>query len=233
MKDTEYLASYDNGIYTFYKNKKTLLGLKTIKVSPFEVFTYSKRSLKDGLYTISPTIRNCNILEYLTEKASFFQENNLSDFPDRTIWKMDILEENIKEFERDGIKLFNVCIVANFKVSSDKNLPIVDMNDFHFAYNSERVLSKDTLRMLFQNACNGSRMTLRDIEEYSKSIDDEPWIKCEKCNEVFTTLDDFYCHLLEEEHYDSILDEFPNDKEVVNVANILKNKLRKKGILII
>lgn len=221
------------------------IGFFKSKIVDNERFFCSRRDeMKEtDYYGILPKMEDrsqvIDTITYLYNKSILSRQNNWeSDFGYRVKVKAEFIknEENYERSRKDYYFMPRTLFlrVRIFQESTGKDI----FNDFftlrvcysddHFDYWN---YSEDYIALLIQNAINGNLQTARDIEKtmlkYNEDIYMEegwPIFKCDECGEKFLNLNDFYCHLLEEGHYDSFLDEFPNDRETLHVKNMLERK---------
>lgn len=227
MANTDFYVEYKDGKLTnISKSVKGLFNKKKFKKSsPEELFGYSKKLLKEDKYKL-PLVEGLNKELYLSMKASYGMKNNFSDFETRTKWtficKEDVCDEKIDKFG----KYYIGCLEGNVIVKDENNNLIFEGYIKHPYVQNYRMTPK-CLELLFQNATNGIYQNARDIEAFHNEMEkmtgverEHNWI-CEECNEKFKTLDELFCHLIEEQHHDSILDCHPYDKECLRVRNLI------------
>ena len=236
-KDCIFSCHYDNNL----KKDKFYKGIFMKNVSEKDFFGAQREYLKKtGRYKILPILENGTLdsITYLYTKSILSRKNNWeSDFGERVSVKAEFLKEDefIEEYNK---KPYHAPKYIYLKVWICNEKTGENMFDGYFTikilYSCENYeywnYSADYIALLIRNAINGNLQTARDIEEtlQKRNLDiylEEGWeiLECEECKEKFTNLNDFYCHLLEENHYDSFLDEFPNDRETLHVKNSIKN----------
>lgn len=223
------------GLKEIFKEVKSLFGkTKLKKVSPDEYYRYSRDYLlsSKGNYSICPKLKGSNMLEYLTEKSNYNNQHFTSDFNCRTIWKLNIKNEQIIGFGPLQIKNFS----GTMEVRTEDGTLVFSPMDIQFSLpvNSTIMASTRILELLLQNACNGIYQNARDVEEYNIQVRkdcnlplDTPLYVCEECGETFANLDEFFCHLIKEAHFDSILTSHPFDKEVLRVKKLVEENRQK------
>lgn len=215
-----------------FREVKTIFGKKKLKkVSLDEYYSFTRNSLKENKngYRISPKVKGEDSISYLANKSVYNREHFVSDFDFRTTWSLTLKEENHYLENNKPVKDLNFDLV----VYDTKGNILFGSKDFIFtteeSEDSEAI--RELLEYLYQNACNGIYQTARDIEGYilaSRKVyqvqEDAPLYKCEECGELFYSLNEFFYHLIEEGHLDSILTTFPFDKEVLRVKKLVETK---------
>ncbi len=213
------------------------------RIDPKDFFQMQRNMFKkDGSYQLFPNLTNGKMdkVEYLKEKSLFTRLNNLEpDFGDRVDVKVKFL--NYEELKKmNSFPYFLDLEVRIFKENTFKEiyttpfktrvwLPIDNYESCNY--------SEEMWALMFKNSMNGNRQTMEDIEKLLKqrNLDiylEEGWeiFKCDECGKKFTSLRQFLCHLANEGHYDSFLDEFPNTRRIEQLKYIISE--RKKGIIV-
>ena len=222
------------------ETKKSWFGRKRKKkVTETNFFSFSKDELeRTGSYAIVPHIEKgaikYSILQYLEDKAKFNLKNNLSDFNFRTIWKFKINKEETNS--TNGVELKTT--IGELNCYDEKGRPVLSPLTMEFTMpitDKGGVPSSRTIELLIQNACNGKYQTARDIEEYEYSFMHDMGdtigrnlYYCEECGEEFKNLNEFFYHLIDQEHFDSILTSHKYDKEVLRVKELIERKKSKE-----
>ena len=221
--------------FEVYKTTKNLLGKeKMVDVSKNEFFDYSSKYFKEtGEYIVYPNVKNMEMATYLKEKAYYNNKHFFSDFNMRTTWLYNVKEENVKEYidEYEDDTYYLVKIVGNVRIYSSDSRLMLELKNFEFEYLSTFKYSKRYIELLMQNACNGIYQSARDIDEmykelYTASNNALPVWCCSTCTKVFMNLDEFYSHLIEEEHMDGIFTEHPFDEEVQRIKRTIQYKIK-------
>lgn len=220
----------------FFKNKE---------VSEEEFFGAQRERLKEtGFYKLLPILENerLDTITYLYKKAELSRKNNWeSDFGKRVKVKAKFVEDDYyKEVHEKNLS--PDCLRLNVWIFDEKT-GVNEFGDNKFTirvwYSVDNYeywnYSAELIALLIRNALNGNLQTARDIAETEekRTLDiylEEGWnfFTCEECNEKFSSLNDFFCHLIEEGHYDSFLDEFPNDRETLHVKEMINKKVLNK-----
>lgn len=210
------------------------------KVSEEAFFGAQREYLKEtGNYKLLPVLEGeiLDTITYFYNKSFFSRKNNWeSDFGKRVKVKAEFVEdEKYKKAVEENYSPKSIYLkVWIFNEKTGNNLFGQDFFIIRVWYSLDNYeywnYSAEYIALLIRNALNGNLQTARDIEETLKkrNLDiymEEGWpiFKCDECDEKFLSLNEFYCHLLEEGHYDSFLDEFPNDRETLHVKNMLKS----------
>lgn len=235
-KTTSFYCQFDE----INKKDKYYQGFFRKEVSEKDFFGAQRKYLNEtNMYRILPVLENGTLdtITFLEKKAYLSRKNNWeSDMGERVSVKAEFSElKKIQETYEKNPYYIPKCINLKVWIYSEKtgNPLFKDNFTIKIFYSYENYeywnYSADYLSLLIRNAINGNLQTARDIEEtlQKRNLDiylEKGWniFKCDECNERFNNLNDFYCHLLEEGHYDSFLDEFPNDRETLHVKNMLK-----------
>ncbi len=197
--------------------------------------------IENGKYILFPKIANTSLdkLEYLTQKADKALLYNWdSDFGKRVRCEVKIIrydgqekEYYIPRFVDLDVSIYNEATGNVMYKNFETRIPLSVDNFRVFNY------SEKTWGLIFSNAMNGNLQTVKDNENLLKSISydfylEDGWdiYECDECHKKFTSYRDFFCHLATEGHMDSFLDSFPNDREVIRLKEIIKE--RKKEILL-
>lgn len=213
----------------FYQEQREWLN----ETSSYHLFPSMARitSCDEGMYGIGNRL---NQIQYLKSKARLSALNNWeSDFGGRitatvkiTDWGQDaILRKTKMEVticpEGTNINIFQNPLKVTMFITCE------DYEAFNY--------SEETWGILFTNALNGNLQTMKDREKYLKSRSrdinlEDGWeiFKCHECGERFTNLQDFCCHLANEGHYDKIVDEYPYDRQAVQLKRIIKETRAEK-----
>ena len=209
------------------------------KVTEEDFYGASRKYLAEqGRYKIIPILENAILdpLTYLEKKAILSRRNNWeSDFGKRMFVKAEFVEDNNYKRAQTDSTYIPYYLYLNVWICDEKTKESAFDGYFtiKILYSHENYefwnYSAEYIALLIRNAINGNLQTARDIEETCQKrvldiyqYEESNIYQCEECNEKFTNLNDFFCHLLEENHYDSILDEFPNDKEILHVKKMIE-----------
>lgn len=215
-------------------------------ISKEDFFCFQREMIrKRQEYQLVPYLKNgtLDVITYFKQKASLARLNNWnSDFGKRVKVKCEFIEDNsykeainatkVKELPRSlFLKVWILNEQTNKNIFEDNfyfNLRIVYSFENYEYWN----YSAEYIALLIRNAINGNLQTARDIEEtILKRIEDvymeegRDIFECDICDKKFKNLNELFSHLIEENHYDSFLDEFPNDNEVQRIKNVIKKGL--------
>lgn len=227
MANADFYVEFKDGkLIKILKSVKGFFNKKKLKdASQDELFGYTKSLLKENKYQL-PIVEGLNQETYLSMKATYGMRHNFSDFGQRTSWTFICKEDVCKEITDKEGKFYIGQLEGDVIVKGANNQIIFEGNIRHPYIHNFRMTPK-CLELLFQNATNGIYQTARDIEAIHKEFDkltgeerEFNWI-CEECGQKFKTLDELFCHLIEEQHHDSILDCHPYDKECIRVRNLI------------
>lgn len=212
--------------YKFFKPVKGLFNkMKKKEVSADEFFAFSRNLLKERGF-ILPKIKGISKEAYMDLKASYGLEKAKSDFGQRTKWSFLCQEENAEEIVFSGYKLYQGNLKGIFTVRGENNELLLE-GEMNYPYIQAHKMTPRMVELLLQNSSNGIYTSARDIENFNAEVDritgieyssKDNWI-CEECGKTFKTIDEFFCHLIEEKHQDSVLETHPYDKECIFVKN--------------
>lgn len=212
------------------------------RVSDEDFFCFQRKMLKEkDEYRILPRLEEgvVDTITYLYQKSVLSRQNNWeSDFGKRVKVKAEFVKDESNyqraHSEKYFIPRYFFMKVWIYDEASEKN-HFKDFFTIRVCYSDENFeywnYSEEYIALLIRNAINGNLQTARDIEETMLKRNEDiyleegwPIMQCDECGEKFLDLNSFFCHLLEEGHYDSFLDEFPNDREVQHIKNMLDKK---------
>ncbi len=230
-KDTVYhVKIMPNGQFSVYTKIKKLFGEKFQKVSPIEFFNVSRRDLvQKGKYSIVPNMSGMGALTYLDSKAMFNLLNGLSDFNQRTVWKLNNFNEEHKIIGKTELEddIYEGIVSCSLNISGQDGRPLVEIEDFELPYIDAHIPSKKELELLLQNACNGKFITARDKISYLNEVHKNAGLEdvkfmCDECGEIFDSLPEFFSHLVETGHKDSVLIMHKNDPEIKKLLSLME-----------
>lgn len=224
------VKTQDGRITEIFKNVKGIFKKNKLKkVSSKELFTFTRTCFEKDRQFIIPSISGITKENYLSAKASYGLFNNFSDFNQRTVWSFTP-ESNVYDMLEEDGQIFYVGKIKGKIVVKGEDGRVIFEGMLTHPYASPFKMSAKCVELLFQNATNGVYQTARDLEAVNKELnelsnnkDRALWI-CESCGEKFNTLDEFFCHLIEEKHWDSILECHPYDKECTRVRSLIEEK---------
>lgn len=219
-----------DGKLSVYTKTKKFFREKLTKVSLIEFFNSSKRYLvQTGKYSIFPSMVGISPTTYLTNKAEFNLLNGFSDFNQRTTWKINNFgEEHKKIMEVEGTPVYEGKIFGSLYINDAKGNTMMKIDDFELPFINSHIVSEKEAELLLQNACNGVFTTARDrvslLDEVQKNegLGNTRFI-CEECGEIFDSLPEFFSHLIETGHKDSILTMHKYDPEIKKVIGLMNN----------
>ena len=217
MKNNK-VFKFQNGNY--YEKKKSLLGkLKLKLVNPSEVYLTNMKSLSENIFTPYPVVESISSLSFLSKKTEFLRRNNLSDFKN----KVKCIFKTTERTEDEAV----VKVLGNLEIYNENGNLMINSDNIEFIYidSPELNITDEDIAVIFQNSFNGAKISFRDYEKHHNiltRLDNLPLVYCDECKKPFYSLDDFYCHLIEEKHNSKALDEFPYDREAIRVKNLIE-----------
>lgn len=196
----------------FYKKVKNFFGKEKLQeVSENEVFSPLMNSGR-----LFPDIENLTLDDILWLKQEFNIKNHLSDFGCKVNFKIDRYEDKV--IEKDKKYYGEVSFDGTIK-DVEENKDICSFTISTNIIESTYKPSQEFYESLFTNTYSGAYSSLEDVDNLFDALSVKERWECEECGEKFTNRLEFLSHLIETKHYDSILDEYLHDKDVLFVKN--------------
>lgn len=230
MKDTLYIAKIEDGKLSIYTKTKRFFREKLEKVDLRKFFSEGKESIKLGKsYSIIPAVSGLSSQDYLYQKSLFNLHKRESDFGQRTIWKLRDTKWDIETANIDNLTLYHGLLNGTLEISDTNGTLLFSSKNYSFEYVDTFEMDEHIIELLNQNACNGVYQTARETFELidiftKKRTGLNAKLRCEECGEIFDSIPAFYSHLIENKHYDSILDSNIYDPEVIRIKNVVKEE---------
>ena len=201
----------DKGV-KFYKKIKSFFGKEKLEeVSEKEVFSPLMKSGR-----LFPDIDNLTLDDILWLKQDFNMKNHLSDFGCKVEFKIDRYEDEVTEKDK---KYYGQVSFDGTIKDIDRNQDICSFTINTSVMGSEYKPSKKFYESLFANTYSGIYGSLEDVDKLFDTLSIKDKWECEECGKKFSNRLEFLSHLIETKHYDSILDEYIYDKDVIFVKN--------------
>lgn len=227
----------DGNISVHTKVKKWFKEVKE-NVSLSEFFNVNKVAARMGVdgYCIFPQIKGMSPNSYLYTKARYNLLNGYSDFNKRTIWNITNFSTTQKrvvsslENMENEPPLYLGEISGSLNVVDEEGNVIFNDDNFKFNYYDNHIYSERESELILQNAANGMFTTARDLYYYIDEVNKNcgqggAKLICEECGEIFESLPEFFSHLIETGHKDSILAMHRFDPEIRKVIGLInRNK---------
>lgn len=227
--DANYIVQLTpDGKLSVYTKTKKFFREKMQQVSLLEFFNTSKRDLlMKGRYSIFPNAVGIGTNTYLSAKAQYNLLNGQSDFNQRTVWKIsNFADEHEKVKVTDDISIYSGTITGDLNVSDASGNTIFSQENFSLPYADSHIPSEKEAELLLQNAANGTYTTARDRFAYLDEVHKNCGLGgakliCEECGEIFDSLPEFFSHLIETGHKDSILSMHKDDPEIKKLIGLI------------
>ena len=230
MDNKKYFVDLKDGKMSIYTKFKGFFREKIKKVSLNEFFLLGKNSLKkSNSYEMLPQVDGISPTSYLYQKSLFNLDNKESDFGKRTIWRISNPSIESRPFVLKETTYYETFLRGNLKVSDESGRIILEEPDYRFFHLGLEKIDVRFVELLNQNASNGVLQTAREtfelVDMVTKNLQgNNAVLKCEECGEIFHSIPEFYSHLIENKHYDSILDSNIYDPEVIRIRNLVKGE---------
>lgn len=230
-ENTTYFVNFENGKLSIYTKTKRFFGEKFNKVELKRFFTLGKESLSTGrlCYSIVPRVSGLSPQDYLYMKSDYNLKHKESDFGKRVLWDIADIEEECSTEIIEGNTYYSGSLTGKITITDTEENIIFQSDNWHFNYFDKFKMDAKFIKLLNQNACNGIYQTAREqfdlVTQFSEGrCEKASKLRCEVCDEIFDSIPEFFCHMIEENHYDSILDDFIYDPEVIRIKNLINKE---------